>query len=145
MLWSLPFESNNLYQMNVFEVSCKLIESKLNVAYDYMSNLSSSYNLKYENMLDKKSFEKIIDLYQLGHEKGIVDYTLLRVKKEAKVDREDFIDQIKENIRETDYIYLEEDTSYLLLANTKQENASYVIRRFQKDGLMVEEGGLLAE
>lgn len=140
MIWSLPFESNNLYQMNVFEVTCRLIESKLNVAYSYMSNLGSSYEFKYENMLDKQSFEKTLEIYELGFDEGIVDYSLLTVQKDPKAPREAFVDQLKKNIRETDYMYEDELFTKILLTNTDAIGAQYVIDRLENDGLTVEAG-----
>ena len=37
-------------------------------------------SLKYDNVMDKETFSKILDLYKSGSEEGIVDYSLLKVK-----------------------------------------------------------------
>lgn len=141
MVWSLPFASKNLYQMNVFDIACRLIESRLNVAYEYMSNISTSYQFKYDNMLDEHSFEKTLELYQLGHAEEIVNYSLLTVQKEASLQQEALIDTIKKNVRETDYIHVDEQATYILLANTDPKGAQFVMNRLRNDGLLVKEGG----
>lgn len=143
MIWSLPFESNNLYEMNVLSVTSKLIESKLNAAYDYMSNLSLSYDFKFNNMLDARTFTVVLEHYQMGADEGIAPYCLLKVKNTEAHTQEEFIDLIKENIRETDYLYVEKEHTNLLLTYTSLEDAQYVIDRLQKVGLIVEEGGAI--
>lgn len=140
MIWSIPFENNNLYQMNIFEITCRLIESKLNVAYEYMSNISSSYGFKYGNMLDGESFAKTLELYRLGQEEGIVDYSLLTLIKNEQMNREGFVDCVKNNVRETDYIYEKEPEIYVLLANTNKKDSQFVIDRLEAEQLIVKEG-----
>lgn len=143
MIWSLPFENNNLYQMNTFEITCRLIESKLNVAYEYMSNIGSSYQFKYDNMLDQHSFEKVRELYHLGLEEGIAKYSLLEIEKDPAMTQDAFIDRIKKNIRETDYMYDNPQTTKILLTNTDKKDARYVINRLKYDGILVGEGGVI--
>lgn len=143
MIWSLPLESHNLYQMNIFEVTCRLIESKLNVAYEYMSNINTSYQLKYENMLDEHSFEETLTIYRLGREEGIVEYALLELEKDEALTREEFINRINKNIREADYMFVREKSAQILLTNTDQQGAQLVVNRLKTAGLTVKEGAVI--
>lgn len=141
MVWSLPFENNNLYQRNVFGVLCKLIERSLTIAYEYMDNISKSYNGKADNILGKEAFEKILEIYNIGLEQGIAEFFLMRVKKSIDMSNDEFTEILRKNVRETDYIGEDTlDTMKVLLANTNEEESVYVRNRLESNGIVVEKG-----
>lgn len=141
MIWSLPFESNNLYQANVFGVVCKLIERSLTIAYEYMENISRSYNMKNDNVLDKESFEKILELYKCGVKDSIVEFFILNVKKDSNINKYDFIEIIKKSVRETDFIGDDgENCMRILLTSTNRSESAYVVDRLKSNGIEVEKG-----
>lgn len=141
MIWSLPFESNNLYQMNVFGVVCKLIERSLTIAYEYMENISRSYNMKNDNVMDRESFDKILELYKCGVKDSIVEFFILKVKRQEDISQYDFIEKIKKSVRETDFIGEDgENSMRILLTNTSESESAYVVDRLESNGIEVEEG-----
>lgn len=141
MVWSLPFGSNNLYQMNVFGITCKLIESSFNTAYEYMANIKELNHLQYENVLNKESFDKVLEVYEYGHQEGIVDFHISCAKRNENMSEEEFVGILRGNIRDTDYIGMDSShTMRVLLTNTSEKDSAYVIDRLEKDGISVEEG-----
>ena len=145
MIWTLPFENNNLYQTNVFGIVCKLIERSLNIGYEYIESISKNFNKKNDNVVDKESFGKIVDLYKTGAEDNIVDYYLLKVNKQSDMSEEEFQEILKRSIRETDFIgENEENDMYVLLTNTNKEQSIHAINRLEKNGIEVTEGDRIA-
>lgn len=145
MIWTLPFENNNLYQMNVFGIVCKLIERSLNVGYEYVESISVNTNRKNDNIIDKASFKKVVELYKAGAEDDIVDFFLVKVRKNDKMKKEEFHEILKESIRETDFIgENEENIMCVLLTNTNKEQSIHAINRLEKNGIEVIEGDRIA-
>lgn len=142
MLWSLPFENNNLYEINVFGVLCKLVEKTMERAYEYMENINKSYNRKREGILNSEAFEKVLQLYTYGENENLVDFSLLRVEANEGMDEEVFYTLLKEQVRDTDYIGLNSNNeTYILLTNSNEEESKYVIDRLNKNQIIVEFGG----
>lgn len=146
MIWDLAFENNNLYQMNIFGVISRLIEGNLNVAYEYMQNLNLAYDIKYNNVLDQRTFETNLELYRASLKEGIVEFYLLKVKKDVHISQENFIDILHKSIRETDYIGVKENGEIdILLVNTDEEESQYVVDRLELIGIDVEKSELCEE
>ena len=141
MIWSLPFEYNNLYQMNVFGIVCKLIERSLNIGYEYIESISKGFNKKADNVIDRESFEKIVELYKEGAEDNIASYYLLQVKRDIYMNKDDFNEILKKCVRETDYIgESDEYKMNILLANTSKQESIYVIDRLKNNQVEVIDG-----
>ncbi|WP_428864533.1 NAD-dependent epimerase/dehydratase family protein [Clostridium sediminicola] len=133
MIWSIPFENNNLYELNIFGVLCKLVERTMGKAYEYMENINKSYNRKFGDVMDTESFRKILNLYMYGKKENLVDFTLVKVKANEHLSEEAFYSLLKQQVRDTDYIGLNSDNeTYILLTNANQEEASFVIDRLKK-------------
>lgn len=144
MIWSLPFESNNLYQVNVFGIVCKLIERSLNIGYEYVASISRNYNKKNDNIIDRNSFNKVVELYQEGSKENIVDFFLLQVKINHEMEKEEFNEILKTCIRETDFIGEgQQDRMCILLANTNEEQSKLVVDRLKKSGIEIIEGEVI--
>ena len=132
MIWTLPFENNNLYQVNIFGIVCKLIERSLNIGYEYIESISRNYNKKNDNIVDRESFNKIVNLYKAGAEENIVDFFLIGVEIDTDIDRSEFNEILKSCIRETDFIGEgKKDTMRILLTNTNEEQSKFVIERLR--------------
>lgn len=141
MIWSLPFENNNLYEMNIFGVLCKLMEKAMHRAYEYMENINKSYNRKYDGIMNSEAFEKILNLYEYGEKENLVDFSLLKVKSYGSISEEEFYIQLKNQVRDMDYIGVnDESETYVLLTNSNKEEAKYVIERLNRNGILVEFG-----
>lgn len=142
MIWSLPFENNNLYEINVFGILCKLVEKTMERAYEYMENINKSYNMKQDGVMNALAFEKILQLYTYGEKENLVDFSLLKVEAYDHMDEKTFYSLLKEQVRDTDYIGVNNNNeTFILLTNSNQEEAKYVIDRLKKNQIIVEIGG----
>lgn len=144
MIWSLPFESNNLYEMNTLGVLSKLIESNLNRGYEYIQGIKRSYDSQYNNVLDEESFKEIIELYKTGVEESIVEFSILKVEKNTNISEKELLEEVRSKLRETDYIgiYNNGDIS-ILLDNTNKKGTLYVINRLKSNGVYVKEDDIV--
>lgn len=141
MIMSLPFENNNLYEINIFGVLCKLIENTMDRAYEYLENINKSYNRKYDDVLNAEAFEKVLQLYSYGESENVTDFTLLKVEADEGSKDELFYLRLKQQMRDTDYIGVNsKDETYVLLTNSNQEEAKYVIERLKKNQIIAKLG-----
>lgn len=141
MIWWLPFENNNLYEMNIFGVLCKLVERTMDRAYEYMENINESSNRKYKWVLNAEAFEKILRIYQYGNKENLIDFSLLKVQSYNSTTEEDFYNLLKGQVRNMDYIGVDSNgKTYILLANSNQDEAKYVVDRLRKNQIIVEIG-----
>jgi nucleoside-diphosphate-sugar epimerase len=142
MIWSLPFENNNLYEINVFGVLCKLVEKTMDRAYEYMENINKSYIRKHDGIMNSEAFEKVRKLYTYGEKENLVEFSLLKVKAYEGMAEEVFYTLLKEQVRDTDYIGVNSnEETYILLTNSNEKEAEYVIDRLKKNKIIVEFGG----
>lgn len=134
MIWSLPFENTNLYEINIFGILCKLVEKTMDRAYEYMENINKSYNRKYAGTMNAEAFEKILQLYIYSEKENLVDFSLLKVEAYKGMTEEVFYTRLKEQVRDMDYIGVNSnDETYILLTNSNKEEAKYVIDRLKKN------------
>lgn len=141
MVWSLPFESNNLYEKNIFGVLCKLIEGTMDKAYEYMNNISESYSLTEGDIMSAKAFSKVLELYTYGANEHLVEFSLLKLK-DHNYEEKQLHKLLKEMVRDTDYIGVNNKNDvFILLTNANIEEAKYVIDRLEKNQILVEIGG----
>lgn len=141
LIWSLPFESNNLYEVNVFGVLCKLVEKTMDRAYEYMENINELCKSKQNRSINSETFEKILQIYQCGEKEGLVDFSLLKVADYENMSEEHFYSLLNEQVRETDYIGINSNNEIcILLTNTNDKEAIYVIDRLKKNEIIVEIG-----
>lgn len=141
MVWSLPVESNNLYQTNVFGITCKLIENSLNTAYEYIGNIKQSNYPGHENVLDQESFKHILDLYKYGQREGIVKFYTATIKRSKSMTQDEFFTVLTGNLRETDYIGEKDNENMcILLTNASKEESGPVLKRLENNGLTIKEG-----
>lgn len=142
MIWSLPFENNNLYEMNVFGVLCKLVEKTMDRAYEYMDNIDKSYNNKQDGVINSEAFKKILQIYEYGEKENLVEFSLLKVETYGDMTQGEFYSFLKEQVRDTDYVGVDNnDETYILLTNSNKEEARYVIDRLKKNQIVVKFGG----
>ena len=84
-----------------------------------------------EQVLNETAMAKAIQTCQEGRNQGLLEYVILETGiKDASV-----FEQVRRYIRDTDVLGLHEGTLWILLTNTKTEDAQYVIARIEQAGL----------
>jgi nucleoside-diphosphate-sugar epimerase len=127
MIWGLSFSSVNLYRSNLLAILCRMIERPLTRSYSYMESIYADAYIDGTRILESTAFNKIIDLYEIGQNEGLLEYSLLVVGEKSKS-----ITEILERlIRDTDFIGMtqEEDKYLILLPNSCVEETQIVVNR----------------
>lgn len=139
MIWTLPFDSFNLYEKNNFGVLCTLVGTTILRAQEYMESINESYNYTDDQVMTNEAFSKILEIYEYGEQEGVVDYTVLKLSEEQRLDYEDILTLLKQQVRETDYIGQgPNDSLEILLTNTTLEESNFVINRLKDRTVFVE-------
>ena len=90
--------------------------------------------MRESGILEQNAFQSLVESYSNAKKRNLVEYTLLKV-----MDAGDNLDEIGSKLtkclRTNDYMgMLSDGRIYVLLANTKQENAFVVQDRFAQNG-----------
>lgn len=138
MLWGLNWEKMTLGRANFLTVVSYLIQNAVLRAQRYIQALEEKRYSHGSRILEKDAFESLVQAYVKAEEKNLVECTLLKVcvqpEQYQEVGR-----KMVEKMRDSDYIgIMEDDQLYVLLANTGQENAVIVQKRFEENGYRTE-------
>ena len=140
MLWTKDLTKINLYESNMLALICRLIEASMNHAATYWNRLANQY-IEGTNVLKEEEFDKMYQICQEGSKQNKLEYTALRVPGPYLQSRgAEGYTQIASLIRQTDIIGERDGDICILLMNTNEKEADYVIQRFQNAGVRVENG-----
>ena len=134
MLWGLGWEKMTLGQANFLTVVSYLIQNAVLRARRYMTALEETRYMRESGILEQNAFQSLVESYSNAKKRNLVEYTLLKV-----MDAGDNLDEIGSKLtkclRTNDYMgMLSDGRIYVLLGNTKQENAFVVQDRFAQNG-----------
>lgn len=145
MIWGIPWESMTLGQANQIVVISALIQNAVLRANRYLSALENQRYVEDTNMMETEAFAALMRAYLKAQDRGLIECNVLRVET-GDADFMEAGKQLSRKLRQTDYIgILEDGLLYVLLPNTNEENAQYVISRFKEAGYssyIVEEIGV---
>lgn len=160
-LWNLPYERMTLHYSNTLRILSLLIRSAMERTTSYLEALTNKRYIKKTNILQDAAFRDVYKVYQNAQEKGLTEYTLLRVeaprkiqRKNGKTDKSDqngLLELLKKtkylqrvdsflqgHLRQLDYVgYLSDSSFYILLVNSNYEGGRAVKRRLADKGLAV--------
>lgn len=137
MVWSLEFDDINLYQTNVFSIICRLIEHSMSKAYTYMESIQETSYLEDTRTMNETAFSKVLEIYDYGKQKSMLEYTLLQVESALTKEKE-LHHELGQLIRDTDYMGMgKENRLYILLTNSDIKDAIQVKNRLEKNGIQV--------
>lgn len=138
MLWGLNWEKMTLGRANFLTVVSYLIQNAVLRAQRYIQALEEKRYSHGSRILEKDAFESLVQAYVKAEEKNLVECTLLKVCVQSEQYQE-VGRKMVEKMRDSDYIGVMEDAQlYVLLANTGQENAVIVQKRFEENGYRTE-------
>ena len=131
MIWVEDLNKINLYYTNMVALLCRLIEKAVTRAILYEQSIFRDACLEGTEVLNETAMAKAIQTCQEGRNQGLLEYVILETGiKDASV-----FEQVRRYIRDTDVLGLHEGTLWILLTNTKTEDAQYVIARIEQAGL----------
>lgn len=137
IIWSLSFENTTLYHVNLFTVVLSLIAQALHRSNVHLEESQMSRYVDGTRIMKQKAFQKIFDIQKKGSDTNLTEYFFAKVAKEGKPLKE-INDLIIPALRQNDYLGIDEsDELYLLLTNTNDKEAEFVINRLLQRGITI--------
>lgn len=133
MLWGIPWERMNLSESNRLMIVGYLVQNAAVRASRYLEALQSDRYLEGTNILEKEAFTRLVKAFFDAKKNGLTECSLLKVETSHKDYRED-AEKLGSFLRQSDYLGLLSDGFYVLLPNTDEGNAQWVISRFREKG-----------
>jgi len=133
MLWGIPWERMNLAESNRLMIIGSLVQNAAVRASRYLEALHENRYVADTNILEQEAFERLVNAFFDAKGKGWTECSLLKIEDAART-YEDTAHAFSSLLRQTDYLGVLQDGLYVLLPNTSEENAKWVIARFQEQG-----------
>lgn len=135
MIWSLPWSRMTLGQADYLTVCGYLIQNAVVHANRYLSALREERYVEGMELLKGEAFRSLVRSFLQAKKDGLTECTLLEVDAgEGSVQKTGA--QLKESLRSTDYVGVEEGRLYVLLSNTEAKDAAAVTERFETKGYL---------
>jgi nucleoside-diphosphate-sugar epimerase len=134
MLIGIEFDNLSPYSINLLSVVARLVSSSADRAYRYAQALRTEQYLPETDILSADAFAQMVETLQEASDRGISDYTLLCIDSEIaqQSDLRDLSSRLTSILRDSDAVGLDDDGNLLLLlTNTSENDAVYVIQRLQ--------------
>lgn len=134
MIWGIPWERMTLGQADLLTVVGYLIQNAVLRAARYITMLENRRYQEGKYVMEPEAFASLVCVFLGAKEKHLTDCVVLQVLL-SEENYEEAGKVITEKIRDDDYIgMLEDGKMYLLLSNTGNEDAQFVINRIQSVG-----------
>lgn len=134
MVWGIPWERMNLGQANMLKIVGYLIQNAVIRANNYMEALEEKRYVSESQILEEEAFSSLARAYMNAKAKGLTECTIVRIDT-----TEDNYQQagaiIGGKLRNTDYLgRMSDGNLHVLLSNTNQKDAEFVLKRFAETG-----------
>lgn len=130
MVWGLSWERMTLGQANQLVVISSLIQNAVLRAKRYLSVLENQRYVEGTRILETQAFTALAGVYLRARDKELTECTLLQVET-GDMEVFEAAKLLAEKLRQTDYLgILKDGKVYVLLANTNNQDAKYVMDRF---------------
>lgn len=138
MIWSMPWENMTLGQANQLVVISALIRNAVIRSNKYLEALQEKRFIPDTNIMSAEAFRETLINYQQAETEGLAECVVLKVLVSAEYYREAGL-RLMETLRDSDILGVLEDGSlYIILANTKKEEAIYAMKRIEGVGIGTE-------
>ena len=135
MIWGLPWESMTLGQMNQLVVVSSLIGNAVLRANKYLRALEEERFIDGTKLMESEAFTGLMHAYVNAEKKGWTQCTVLELLTGEGVDIKAAGQEIAGILRQHDYVgMLDNGRIFVLLSNTREEEASIVIGRIAEKG-----------
>lgn len=133
-IYKVEFDNMNLYYQNLLMVVANFISSSLSKAILYQEATLSERYIDGTNILNKTSFEKVLNDKIEASKENHSSYVLLEVEMEGDISEAD--KKITGAIREQDFIGIGTgDNLMILLTNTNPQEAQIALKRLVDRGI----------
>lgn len=132
---TMKFDYFTLYHQNLFKIIVDLISSSLSRALSYVEATAFQRYIDGTPVLKPEVFADILASKQVANAKHGVEFMLLTPIETFDVSDET-PQKVSRFLRETDYLGMSMEGKLLvLLSNSSQEEASFVLNRFEQNGI----------
>lgn len=132
---TMKFDYFTLYHQNLFKIIVDLISSSLSRALSYVEATAIQRYIDGTPVLKPEVFADILASKQVANAKHGVEFMLLTPIETFDVSDET-PQKVSRFLRETDYLGMSMEGKLLvLLSNSSQEEASFVLNRFEQNGI----------
>jgi len=131
-VWGLSWEQMTLGQSNQLTIISSLIQNAVLRANKYMEALEQQRYVADSRMLVEDAFATLVSAHMQASDKGLTECTLLRILTSMH-DGDQVADGtlLASKLRLSDYVgTLADNQLYVLLSNTSNKDADFVINRF---------------
>lgn len=137
-VWDITWERMTLGQANQLAIISSLIQNAVIRANKYLAVLENQRYVQDSRMLEPEAFGSLVRAYLQARNRGVTECVLLKILTEP----ENYFEAGKvlaTKLRLSDYVgTLKNGNMYVLLANTSETDASFVIKRFLELGYETE-------
>lgn len=134
MLWGIPWQRMTMAEANRLAVIGQMVQSAVVRATRYLDALSSQRYVDGTRLMAEDAFRQLAGAFLRARDQGLTECALLEIPA-AREKWQAASSALGAAIRQTDYMGAGEgDTLYVLLSNTSDENAGFVMERFRAAG-----------
>ncbi|MBF4694204.1 NAD-dependent epimerase/dehydratase family protein [Fusibacter ferrireducens] len=138
LIYKTDFERLTLSYQNYFRVITDLVSSTLSKAYAYDAAIESDKYIQGTNILRPVIFNEMIESKKSLKKKHQLNYVLLRILLN-EISQLHAAEKVGSIIRDTDFMGIDQESNFsLVLGNTNEKEAEFVIERLAKLGLKAE-------
>lgn len=134
MIWNIPWESMTLGQANQLTVIGALIHDAVVRASKYISALDEERYVGDSRMLDEEAFTALMNAYMAAEKKNLTDCMILKITNIRQENYSVASNLIADILREHDYVGMAGGDLLILLSNTNQADAVFVMKRLSQSG-----------
>ncbi len=138
MVWMDELEKVNLYQSNLMAIICRLSERSMTNALSYDAIAYEGFYVKQSRVLKIEAFIEKVKTNNQGRKMEVLDYTLLRISMPYGVKPKSVLNQLEGLVRDTDDIGIDKQYAYVLLTNSTERDAGFVVARVENNGFHAE-------
>lgn len=129
-IYTMEFDTLSQYKQNLLKVVSNLITASLDRAYQYEQAIHDEKYIKGTIFHNSKYFPRLLQSKAKEKQENNTEFILLKICESNWLNGY-LIKSIEKSIRELDYVGINEKNKlFILLSNTKPEEAKYVINRF---------------
>ncbi len=139
-VWGLSWEQMTLGQSNQLTIISSLIQNAVLRANKYVEALENQRYVADSRMLSTETFVTLTNAYLHASDKGLTECTMLKILNSIHEGNQlEDGKLLASKLRLSDYVgTLSDGNLYVLLANTSNKEADFVVRRFEALGYETE-------
>ncbi len=131
MVWGLPWERMTLAQADTLSVISDLIQNAVLRANRYLEALEDRRYISGTPIMEEESFTKLVRAYLTAQTQGLTECALVAIDtKEFTI--EEAAGKVRGVFRQSDYLGEMSGKLYLLLSNSDESAAGFVLERIRK-------------